>query len=110
VDFKLFRNRLFSAAQQQCQHGIGAGPPGEDRLRVFGDGAGDGTGASVALAGAVSALYGGSQAGAALLRLGAADTAHFQTKFASAFHMAMLTCMVVASIGVLTSLMRGQPQ
>ena len=33
---------------------------------------------------------------------------HFVATFVQAFGMAMLTCMAVASLGVLTSLMRGQ--
>ena len=67
-----------------------------------------GQASSVALSGAVFAMFGGTQAGMALLKHAGAHAGHVEATFVQAFGMAMLTCMAVASLGVLTSLMRGQ--
>jgi len=67
-----------------------------------------GQGFSVALAGAIFTSLGGAKAGALLIQ----DMAHpapcLQNTFVKAFHAALLTSMVIASIGVFTSLARGQ--
>ncbi len=67
-----------------------------------------GQASSVALSGAVFAMFGGAEAGMALLKHAGAHAGHFEATFVQAFGMAMLACMGVASLGVLTSLMRGQ--
>ena len=67
-----------------------------------------GQGFSVALAGAIFTSMGGAQAGAVLARNTAQPAGPFQNAFVHAFHVALLTCMVIASIGVFTSLVRGQ--
>ena len=67
-----------------------------------------GQASSVALSGAVFAMFGGTQAGMALLKHAGAHAGHVEATFVQAFGMAMLTCMAVASLGVLTSLIRGQ--
>ena len=68
-----------------------------------------GQAASVALSGAVFTMLGGAQAGLALShKWGGPAPTLYEDIFAHAFHMALLTSMVVASLGVLTSLMRGQ--
>ena len=67
-----------------------------------------GQGFSVALAGAIFASLGGAKAGAILHRGGAAAAGPLQDTFIHAFHMALFTCMIIATAGVFTSLMRGQ--
>lgn len=69
-----------------------------------------GQGFSVALAGAIFTSLGGAKAGAILHRGGssAAAATQLQDTFIHAFHIALLTCMIIATIGVFTSLMRGQ--
>ena len=66
-----------------------------------------GQGFSVALAGAIFTSLGGARAGAMLARNAVLPAAALQTQFTHAFHMALTACMIVASIGVFTSLMRG---
>ena len=51
---------------------------------------------------------GGAQAGAALSQKGASPSGLLKAVFTHAFQVALLTCMPVASLGVFTSLMRGQ--
>jgi hypothetical protein len=66
---------------------------------------------SVALAGAVFAGLGGSQAGRALTHADPNDSAQLlalQRQFTFAFRATFLTCASVAAIGVLTSLVRGR--
>ncbi len=68
-----------------------------------------GQGFSVALAGAVFTALGGAHAGAMLGRDAApAVVPSLQATFIKAFHSAMLTCMIIAAVGVLTSLVRGR--
>jgi hypothetical protein len=69
-----------------------------------------GQGFSVALAGAIFTSLGGAKAGAILHRQGitAAAAGQLQDTFIHAFHVALLTCMIIATVGVFTSLMRGQ--
>jgi EmrB/QacA subfamily drug resistance transporter len=67
-----------------------------------------GQGFSVALAGAIFASLGGAQAGAILSQGGAAPAGPLQETFVHAFHVALLTCMIIAAAGVFTSLLRGQ--
>ena len=64
-----------------------------------------GQGFSVALGGAVFTSLGGARAGSALLS-GARD-AILQDTFMHAFRAAVLTCMLIAVVGVFSSLMRG---
>ncbi len=66
-----------------------------------------GQGFSVALAGAIFTSLGGAHAGALLVRKAASPVGLLQATFTHAFHAAMLTCMIVAAVGVLTSLVRG---
>src|SRR5208337_4417794 len=66
-----------------------------------------GQSSSVALSGAIFASLGGAQAGAALSQKLGLPADQLQAVFIHAFHVALLTCMVIASIGVFTSLMRG---
>lgn len=67
-----------------------------------------GQGFSVALAGAIFTSLGGAKAGVMLSQKGAAGLAPLQNTFIHAYHMALMTCMIIATIGVLTSLMRGR--
>jgi len=67
-----------------------------------------GQGFSVALAGAIFTSLGGAKAGALLAQGTAHPAAPLQNVFVHAFHVAMLTSMVIASAGVFTSLARGQ--
>lgn len=67
-----------------------------------------GQASSVALSGAIFTMLGGAQAGAVLSQRGASPTGLLEAVFTHAFQVALLTCMVVASLGVFTSLMRGQ--
>ncbi len=62
---------------------------------------------SIALAGAVFAGAGGSQAGRALLHADPDQTAQLRDQLTSAFRTTFLTCAAVAAIGVVTSLIRG---
>ncbi len=66
-----------------------------------------GQSSSVAVSGAIFASMGGARAGAALSQKLALPAAQLKAVFTHAFHTAMLTCMIIASIGVFTSLMRG---
>ncbi|MGA9821377.1 MAG: MFS transporter [Desulfobaccales bacterium] len=66
-----------------------------------------GQSSSVAVSGAIFASWGGAQAGAALSQNLGIPAAQLKVVFTHAFQAAMLTCMIVASIGVFTSLMRG---
>ncbi len=66
-----------------------------------------GQSSSVALSGAIFTSLGGAQAGEALSQKLGLPAAQLQAVFLHAFHLAMLTCMTIASIGVFTSLMRG---
>ena len=67
-----------------------------------------GQGFSVALSGAIFASLGGATAGAALSRQAATPPGPLQQTFIHAFHTALFTCMIIASVGVFTSLMRGR--
>ncbi len=67
-----------------------------------------GQGFSVAMAGAIFTSLGGAKAGATLTRNGAHDAVALQNTFVHAFQIAILTSMIIASIGIFTSLARGQ--
>jgi len=67
-----------------------------------------GQGFSVALTGAIFTSLGGAQAGAILHQKGALSVGPLENTFIHAFHIALVTCMIIAAIGVFTSLMRGQ--
>ena len=67
-----------------------------------------GQGFSVALGGAIFTSLGGARAGALLARNTAQPAAPLQDLFVHAFHVALMTCMVIASIGVFTALARGR--
>lgn len=62
---------------------------------------------SVALAGAIFASLGGSAAGLALQKH-SGNLSALQQTFTSSFRAALLTCAVIAIIGVFTSLVRGK--
>lgn len=66
-----------------------------------------GQGFSVALAGAIFTSLGGAEAGALLAQNKANPAAFLQNAFIHAFKLALVTCTVIASIGVFTSLARG---
>jgi hypothetical protein len=66
-----------------------------------------GQSSSVALSGAIFTSLGGAQAGAALSQKWGLPTEPLKAVFTHAFHITLLTCMLFASIGVFTSLMRG---
>ncbi|MGA9754369.1 MAG: DHA2 family efflux MFS transporter permease subunit [Desulfobaccales bacterium] len=66
-----------------------------------------GQSSSVALSGAIFTSLGGAQAGAALSQKWGLPANPLETVFVHAFHITLLTCMIIASIGVFTSLMRG---
>ena len=66
-----------------------------------------GQSSSVALSGAIFTSLGGAQAGAALSQKWSLPAHQLEAVFIHAFHITLLTCMVIASIGVFTSLMRG---
>jgi EmrB/QacA subfamily drug resistance transporter len=66
-----------------------------------------GQSSSVALSGAIFTSLGGAQAGAALSQNWGLPAEPLKAVFTHAFQASMLTCMVVASLGVFTSLMRG---
>jgi EmrB/QacA subfamily drug resistance transporter len=66
-----------------------------------------GQSSSVALSGAIFTSLGGAEAGAALSRNLGLTSEPLKAMFTHAFQITLLTCMVIASIGVLTSLMRG---
>jgi hypothetical protein len=61
----------------------------------------------VAISGAIFTSLGGARAGAALGQKWGLAADQLEAVFIHAFHIAMLTCMIIASIGVFTSLMRG---
>ena len=68
---------------------------------------------SVALAGAVFAGTGGADAAHALHQLGASDPERLvalQQQFTMAFRATLLTCALVAAVGVFTSLIRGSEE
>lgn len=67
-----------------------------------------GQGFSVALAGAIFTSLGGAKAGALLIQHRTQPVGQLQDTFVHAFHVAMITCMIIATIGVFTSLLRGQ--
>lgn len=64
--------------------------------------------ASVAFSGAIFTSLGGARAGAALSQNWGLPVAPLQATFVHAFHVTILTCMAIAGIGVLTSILRGQ--
>lgn len=66
-----------------------------------------GQSSSVAISGAIFTSLGGARAGAALGQKWGLAADQLEAVFIHAFHIAMLTCMIIASIGVFTSLMRG---
>jgi MFS family permease len=66
-----------------------------------------GQSASVALSGAIFTALGGAQASAALSRKVGVPEESLKMVFMHAYHITLLACMLVASIGVFTSLMRG---
>ncbi len=66
-----------------------------------------GQGSSVALAGAIFTSLGGARAGSMLIRNTGRYSASLENTFIHAFHVAMLTCMIIAGLGVFTSLARG---
>lgn len=66
-----------------------------------------GQGFSVALAGAIFTSLGGAKAGVLLTRNGAHDSVALQNTFVHAFQIAILTSMVIAAIGIFTSVARG---
>ncbi len=66
-----------------------------------------GQGFSVALAGAIFTSLNGSQAGAMLRHKGTLVIGTLEDTFIHAFHMALFICMIIATIGVFTSLLRG---
>ncbi|MHB8068111.1 MAG: MFS transporter [Desulfobaccales bacterium] len=63
---------------------------------------------SVALSGAIFTMLGGAQAGAALIQKLGLPVETLEATFLHAFRMAMRTCLAIAAIGVLTSLLRGR--
>ena len=63
---------------------------------------------SVAVAGAIFATRGGSAAGALIRQATGPRLAGLESTFIQAFHMALITCMLIASVGVITSLVRGR--
>ncbi len=66
-----------------------------------------GQGFSVALTGAIFMSLGGASAGAMLVRKAVAPAGQLESTFIHAFHTALFTCMVIASVGVFTALTRG---
>jgi EmrB/QacA subfamily drug resistance transporter len=66
-----------------------------------------GQSSSVALSGAIFASLGGAQAGAALSQNWGLPVGSLEATFVHAFHISILACMVIAGIGVLTSILRG---
>jgi MFS family permease len=66
-----------------------------------------GQASSVALAGAIFTSLGGAQAGAALIQKWGLPAGHLKAVFLQAFHLALLSCAVIATLGVFPSLMRG---
>lgn len=63
---------------------------------------------SVAVAGAIFATQGGSAAGALIRQASGARRTALEATFSQAFHAALITCMLIASFGVITSLVRGR--
>ncbi len=70
-------------------------------VRVLGQSSG------VAISGAIFVSLGGAQAGAALIQRLGLPAHQLEAVFLHAFHITLLTCMIFASIGVCTSLLRG---
>ena len=68
-----------------------------------------GQSSSVALSGAIFTSLGGAQAGAALSQKGGLPAHQLEAVFIHAFHITLITCMIIASIGVFTSLMPRPP-
>jgi EmrB/QacA subfamily drug resistance transporter len=66
-----------------------------------------GQSSSVALSGAIFTSLGGARAGEALSQKWGLPAEPLKAVFTHAFHITLLTCMIFASIGVFTSLMRG---
>ena len=66
-----------------------------------------GQSASVAISGAIFTALGGAQAGLALSQGSPLPREPLQAVFIHAYHVTLLTCMIIASIGVFTSLLRG---
>ena len=66
-----------------------------------------GQSSSVALSGAIFTFLGGAHAGAALSQKLGLPEEPLKAVFVHAYHVTLLTCMIVASIGVFTSLLRG---
>ena len=58
--------------------------------------------------GAIFTFLGGAHAGAALSQKLGLPEEPLQAIFVHAYHVTLLSCMFVASIGVFTSLLRGQ--
>ena len=66
-----------------------------------------GQSSSVALSGAIFTSLGGAQAGAALSQKWGLPAYQLEAVFTHAFHITLLSSMIIASIGVFTSLIRG---
>jgi EmrB/QacA subfamily drug resistance transporter len=98
--FQFPNNNAIMSSVPENRMGIGSGFLAT--VRVLGQGF------SVALAGAIFTSMGGAEAGALLARNTGQPNVCLQNSFVHAFHAAMLTCMLIASIGVLTSLARGR--
>ena len=98
--FQFPNNNAIMSSVPENRIGIGSGFLAT--VRVLGQGF------SVALASAIFTSLGGAQAGALLARNTGQPDVSLQNSFIHAFHAALLTCMMIASIGVFTSLARGQ--
>lgn len=93
-------NAIMGAAPQ---HRVGIASGFLATVRVLGQGF------SVALTGAIFTSLGGADAGAVLIsRQASIPLGPLEETFSHAFHMALFTCMLIAAIGVFTSLMRGR--
>lgn len=100
--FQSPNNSAVMGAVPPAQRGVGSGFLAT--VRVVGQSL------SVAVAGAVFGGLGASQAGQALTHaanLSQAAMLPLQTTFLTGFHAALLVCMCIASVGVFTSLVRG---
>lgn len=100
--FQSPNNSAVMGAVPSAQRGVGSGFLAT--VRVVGQSL------SVAVAGAVFVGLGASQAGQALTHaadLSQAALLPLQTTFLTGFHAALLVCMCIASVGVFTSLVRG---
>jgi EmrB/QacA subfamily drug resistance transporter len=91
-------NAILSSVRPQC---LGIASGFLSTVRVLGQSS------SVAISGAIFTSMGGAQAGAALSQKWGLQTDQLEAVFIHAFHITLLTCMIIASIGVFTSLMRG---